>query len=585
MGPEPAATLPQIKLIRMQWVRLIVVGFFAACALVRVVPDGLRIFEPIGLFGYVTDSDGVVRRVSETVTKGSDRLQIGDRVRVDRIPPFDRKPGLAGNATFSYDNRDRHLPVERNGRVRTMHLIAHDETPASRATTALKILLFILVVCLGGLLFAIKPSIETAALFAYCLSGEFPATYMDIVFDPPWRAIPLWFGDMLAGGGQAALLLFALCLAFENKRIEWILAGIFGALAIAMGWLHAYADWRFTYAAMPAHSLDLSYAHISSALTVATVLVFALAFLQAHGDKRRRIGWIVGSFALAGAARLASDALFPERIGPWWNDLLLASTVLPIVAVWFAVVVHRAFNVDFVVSRAITYAAVSGAVLGAITAADEVGSYIFVQNTDLAYGFIVVISLAVGSATGKISHFFDRLVDRFIFRDRHAQQVALRFIGGYILDAEHEEDVYRALLEDATHALKLSFGGILERGPEDNFTLTHSYQWPTDCEVEFAADDDFTKAMARSRGAMSFTGKESRLIRRAFPGDRLTFAAPLFSHRTMSAIVLYGSNVSGLDLDPEERELLVRIVANASIALAEIELESYRNRERSLART
>jgi hypothetical protein len=259
--------------------------------------------------------------------------------------------------------------------------------------------------------------------------------------------------------------------------------------------------------------------------------------------------------------------------------------VLPIVAVWFAVVVHRAFNVDFVVSRAITYAAVSGAVLGAITAADEVGSYIFVQNTDLAYGFIVVISLAVGSATGKISHFFDRLVDRFIFRDRHAQQVALRFIGGYILDAEHEEDVYRALLEDATHALKLSFGGILERGPEDNFTLTHSYQWPTDCEVEFAADDDFTKAMARSRGAMSFTGKESRLIRRAFPGDRLTFAAPLFSHRTMSAIVLYGSNVSGLDLDPEERELLVRIVANASIALAEIELESYRNRERSLART
>jgi len=583
MGPAATATLPSIKLNPMQWVRLLVVGFFAACALVRVVPDSLRIVEPIGLFGYVTDSDGVVRRVAETVPRGSERLRIGDRVRIDSIAPFDRKPGLAGSATFSYDNRDRHLPVERAGRVRTMHLIAHDETPTSRVTTTLKILLFILVVCLGGLLFAIKPSIETAAIFAYCLSGEFPATYLDVVFDPPWRAIPLWFGDMLAGAGQAALLLFALCLAFEKPRIEWTLAGIFGTLAIAMGWLHAYADWRFTYAALPAHSLDLFYAQVSSALTIATVFIFAFAFMQAHGDKRRRIGWIVASFALAGAARLASDALFPERIGPWWNDLLLASTVLPIVAVWFAVVVHRAFNVDFVVSRAITYAAVTGAVLAAITTADEVGSYIFVQNTDLAYGFIVVISLAVGSATGKISHFFDRLVDRFIFRDRHAQQVALHFIGGYILDAEHEEDVYRALLEDATHALKLSFGGILSRGTDGSFTVTRSHEWPDDCEVEFAADADFTKAMARTRGAMSFTGKESRLIRRAFPGDRLTFAAPLFSRRIMSAIVVYGSNVSGLDLDSEERELLVRIVANASIALAEIELESYR--EQSLART
>jgi len=40
---------------------------------------------------------------------------------------------------------------------------------------------------------------------------------------------------------------------------------------------------------------------------------------------------------------------------------------------------------------------------------------------------------------------------------------------------------------------------------------------------------------------------------------------------------MYGHNVSGLDLDPEEREHLARVVAHASIALGSIELARYRN--------
>ena len=50
-----------------------------------------------------------------------------------------------------------------------------------------------------------------------------------------------------------------------------------------------------------------------------------------------------------------------------------------------------------------------------------------------------------------------------------------------------------------------------------------------------------------------FSGKQSGIIRRAFPTGRLTFAAPLFADRKVGAIVVYGHNVSGLDLDPEER--------------------------------
>jgi hypothetical protein len=186
--------------------------------------------------------------------------------------------------------------------------------------------------------------------------------------------------------------------------------------------------------------------------------------------------------------------------------------------------------------------------------------------------------MLIGSFTGKIKTVIDRLVDRFIFRDRHTQRKALELIAGYILDAETVEDVERALLEDATSALKLSFAGILTRREDGSFVLAREHNWPKDCVVRLGPDDELTKAITRSRGALAFTGKETLLIRNAFPNERLTFAAPLFVERQVTGIVVYGHNVMGLDLDPEERELLVRVVAHASISLSAIELAHYRNR-------
>jgi hypothetical protein len=186
------------------------------------------------------------------------------------------------------------------------------------------------------------------------------------------------------------------------------------------------------------------------------------------------------------------------------------------------------------------------------------------------------ISIVFGLLYGQVQDRGQKLVDRFVFRDRHTQRLALEFIGGYILDAETTEDVYRALLQDAPHALKLSFGGILARRDDGSFQLAESQNWPPDCQVRLAASDELIRGINASRGALNFSGKQSRLIQRSFPNEPLVFAAPIFTDRQVSAIVVYGHNVSGLDLDPEERELLVRVVGNASIALSAIELARYR---------
>jgi hypothetical protein len=573
-----AASLPHVSLSRAQWVRLVAVGVLALIAVGRVAPDLVRVVYPLSVFGYVTDADGLV--VSHgPPPRGGDRIVVGDRVRLDRIAPFDRKPGLA-EVGFTYDNPDRYLPIERAGRERVLHLAAHTESPTSRFLTVLRILLLLVAVGAGAILFLIKPSIATGSFFLFCIGTTAPSTYLDTVIPNPWQPIPAWIDETLRGMARPALLLFAFCLidGDDDAARERLFAWIMAPLGLAIGSLQAFAHWRLTYAGEPSRAIGDVYQHISSGVTVLTLLLFAIAIARGRGEERRRAAWIAIAFALASVARLASDTLYPAHIPLWVNGLLLSTSIVPIAAVWIAVVRHQFFNVDFVVSRGMVFVSVTAALIAVAWTIEELISYTFLYNSNLNVTYLVfsAISVVFGLLFGFLQEHSQKLVDRFVFRDRHTQRLALEFIGGYILDAETTEDVYRALLQDAPHALKLSFGGILTRRADGSFQLAESENWPPDCQVRLAPSDELIRGINASRGALSFSGKQSRLIQRSFPNEPLVFAAPIFTDRQVSAIVVYGHNLSGLDLDPEERELLVRVVGNASIALSAIELARYR---------
>jgi len=598
---EPS--LPKIVLSRGEWIRMVVVGVLVAVALARVAPDLARVVYPQHYFGYTTDGDGVVTTVGRSArvrpppnpypdlaatpppapkARGAvavDALRVGDRVRSDRIHPFDRKPGLVARG-YTYDNNDRYLPIERYGREEVLHLTGTEETARVKFLDILRVLLFIAAVTLGAMLFLLKPGITTAAFFCFCLAGvEAPATFFDAVIPLPWRVLPDAAGDVLRGFARPALLLFALCLIDGDRDVarERLFAWVIGAIALVLAVTTAYAGWRLNYAALPAEQIYRALREIASVLSVLTAIAFGIAFLRARRKDRERIGWIVVAFLFAGAMRLTSDALYPGHIPVWLNSILVSMTIVPIVVVWIAVIRHRFFNVDFVVSRAVAYAAITAGVFGVISVFEELGTYLFYQNADFAYIVFSAISLAIGMFTGKLVQVFSHLADRFIFRDRREQRQALQYIAGYILDAENVEDVYRALLQDAAHALKLSFGGILGRQTDGSYELAQSWNWPADFTIHLGADDELTRTITHTRGSLTFSGKDTRLIQKSLPNERLTFAAPLFFDRTVSGIVVYGHNVSGLDLDPDERELLVRVVAHASIALNTIELNRYRN--------
>ncbi len=316
-----------------------------------------------------------------------DALRVGDRVRSDRIHPFDRKPGLVARG-YTYDNHDRYLPIERYGREEVLHLTATEETARVKFLDILRILLFIAAVTLGAMLFLLKPGITTAAFFCFCLAGvEAPATFFDAVVPLPWRVLPDAAGDVLRGFARPALLLFALCLIDGDRDVarERLFAWVIGAIALVLAVTTAYAGWRLNYAALPAEQIYRALREIASVLSVLTAIAFGIAFLRARRKDRERIGWIVVAFLFAGAMRLTSDALYPGHIPVWLNSILVSMTIVPIVVVWIAVIRHRFFNVDFVVSRAVVYVAITAGVFGMISVFEELGTYLFYQNADFAY--------------------------------------------------------------------------------------------------------------------------------------------------------------------------------------------------------
>jgi hypothetical protein len=570
------ASLPKVQLNRMQWLRLVAVGIVAAFMVLRVVPDAVRLALPVGAFDYATNDNGVVMKVPAVRAKGTDALVLGDRVRIDRIQPFDRKPGIA-RIGFTRDNFERRLPVERGGVERVLHLKATTEPVVSRAVIFLRIAIYVTAVAVGALLLIVMPRLTTFAFFVFCLGGAEPTTFTDVLFDPPWREIPTWIGDTISGQAALALLLFALCLAVNSHRARMAIGVVLGVAALAMGTLHAYDFWRVTYAALPAEAYRHAYSLVETGANVLTAAAFAVAFVRTEGAERQRTGWIITAFAIAGAGRLLSEHFFPQYLNFWENGALLSLSIIPVIVVWIAVVKHHFFDIDFVVSRALVYTAITAAVIFIVGGSEELLTYLFYNNTNLAYGFIIGISLVVGSTFGRVKDFLERFVDRFIFRERHAQRTSLERVAANLLDAEDAAIVYSVLLHDVPSILDLSFSGIMMRTSDGGYTLAHEWNWPRECVNVLSPDHPLTRDIYKSRGVLGEDAVQSTMVKSLFPNERLTYAAPLYFDRNVSALVLYGHSVSGLDIDPEERVTLVRLMANASIALNAIELATYRN--------
>ena len=268
-----------------------------AFALARTLPDAIRVFAPLSVFGYYTDSAGLITSVLPHSPAAKVGLRAGDRVDMRDFAQADRKGGLIGK-TYSAYNPVRHLTIVRNGVRMSYELQGVSEGAPTRGVILLRELVAFITILIGMLLAIVRPNRASLGFFHFVIGGEvYPNTLTSIWLDYPWRMIVDGINDVLVAGAAIGLFMFALGFP-RDIPVRWrIPADVLGALLwLAGAALLLAADIGATYFARPAVHEALAYNGIQSGIYVAAMLVFILKFFRSRGADQIRVGVVVGAF-------------------------------------------------------------------------------------------------------------------------------------------------------------------------------------------------------------------------------------------------------------------------------------------------
>ena len=155
-------------------------------------------------------------------------------------------------------------------------------------------------------------------------------------------------------------------------------------------------------------------------------------YRRAVGEQRQQIKWIAFSaviVVLMYLAAMVSSLVFPSwgwfsAGSPWWMDLLahaaLGSLVAIPVAVGFAVLKYRLYDIDLVINRALVYAPLSatlaGAYFGNVVVLQSLLRALTGGESQLA---IVASTLTIAALFGPLRRRVQGLVDRRFYRRKY----------------------------------------------------------------------------------------------------------------------------------------------------------------------
>jgi len=243
----------------------------------------------------------------------------------------------------------------------------------------------------------------------------------------------------------------------------------------------------------------------------------------------------------------------------------LSVIVVP-VAVAYAILRHRVFDIGFVLNRTLVYALTSAFIL-IILAALEFLAERYVTALTHVEGVLVefLIALIVIVSARLIHRKIDQLVDTVLFRTRHQQESALRRFSVaaqfYTAQGPLVRDTLDALVRFGRvegAALYLNAGNDLERAAS-------TFDSATDRVDE---NDPAYVALRAHRDEI-----DTHEFKTVLPGARLY---PMVLAGRLAGAIATGDRESGEIMPPDIDDAIKRVVAAVTIALAAIESDRVR---------
>jgi hypothetical protein len=559
-------------------VRALIVVAIGTWMIGTAVPALQRHWQPFPSVGVATDFDGVVTDVEPDSPAAGAGIATGDVVLKPLPSALFRDP--PPRLTFRLSHA---------GAVRTITLspkvVAPDPTDRTVYLSLFTVYLVFLIV--GSIVLLLRPTAMTWAFYLYCVSRR----YGDLQFYWPGSDAFFWANvfalTALGAAGCAFVMIFAL--RFPNDRVSgWRRPA--QAIAIALGVALA-ASWiavftRVGILGLPAQKIVDAATLVTALGYVAASTVFILTLVQSRGQDRQKLRWILifpAVLILRVIAILNGDGLLPLPLPDWFPQALAILAITIPITVAYAVIRKRVFDVEFAISRALVYGAITSLIAGTFLLIDWFMSKQFAE-TRFTLTAEIILALAIGSWLNMLHRNVDRFVDSTLFRQRHLAERRLAKAASAVLRAESHDVVDRFLVHEPVRALDLTSAAIFRRAERgEHFKREMAVGWNKVETQELTAEDPLVLHLLAEEMPVRLADVVWPSEEPAHVGDAV-LAMPVLLRDELVAIALYGPHHSGADIDPDEIRGVSLLVERAGAAYDHIEARTLRDQVESLLR-
>lgn len=584
--------------------RILLIGL-VLWGLLMIVPDLVRVAQPLGSFGFFASNDGLIYDVTgpfpdEASSPGwRAGLRVGDRIelsamrcRLSDLASCRNALSVLGGLQYVLPGRRAIIDLAATGDQPARQVTLVAEQPPSnflvRAIVVLDQIAGILVILAAAWLVWTRPTRMSWGFFLYVNwfnPGQVFAFYAIL---QQWPAL-LLVQDVLACAAQAAgyagFLLFVLRVPRNQTEARWrpverallpFAVVLTLALIASYGAVFGYPTETTTRAAI---------------LVGFIVDFFALAILLVRRrtqtpEDYQRVRWVIWG-CLIGLptfliAELASETTFFNTA---WGDFTPPEDIIGLLYLVNGILclfVFEAVRRPRVVSVSIPLRRVT--ILGLTLSLPVLLLHHQVERLQESLHVPGWAWLVIGAvAVFLISRFHEgavHAVDRYFNR---ALDQAERELGAAMLKARKPAEIDRLLSDEPFRVLKLTSAAAFRRRGPVFLRNDDAKGWGKRTAKALAPDDPLL--------APIITGKPFTLTEAC--GDGLTLpsglsrpvlAVPAVNPVRCFAVSLYGPHASGTDLDANERDMLARLAGDAAAMYAELESAELRGTVASLER-
>ncbi len=576
-----------------------------AWALVMIVPDVLRVVQPLGSFGFYADNDGVIYDVTGPFDAESDSpawkagIRDGDKLALRKLRCYPYDPTTCGTALmvlggYQYVLKGREATLDLKATpgqpARQVTLIAAQvpANPFERFIVLIDQIAGILVVVAAAWLVWTRPGRMSWGFFLYVMwfnPGQYYAFYALL---ERWPLLVL--GQNIAGAiaeavGYTGLLQFVLRAPDGEPDRKWRwLERILPVIALVLAVLMVS-----TYGNLTGYRTEFGTRF--SILAGFAVAVCGVAILVERTRRKppedfQRMRWVLWGCLIGLPAFLVAELASSTTIfETGWENFTPSEDVVGLLYLVNGILclfVFEAVRRERVVSVSIPLRRVT--ILGltlsipALLLHHEVEfmqEHLAIPNWAwivIGAGALYLISRLHEGATHLTDRYFNRDLDK-----------AERTIAAAILKAKDSSEVDRLLAEQPFRHLKLSSAASFRSNGAEFTRDTDGHGWGEKTVRSLSPD---TAMLAPVSKGVPFAISEEDKSEPGLPGgfSRPVLGVPASNPLRCFAVSLYGPHASGADLDANECAMLRRIAQNAAAVYAELENTDLRRKISALER-